>query len=119
MASLLKKRRAPQQFSRHASAGARGRALRFESLEGRRLLAVTSGDFNIDGAVDGSDFLSWQRGAGTATTAAALTQWSENFGELQSMTTIMLEGSSIAVNGNGASVSGTTVTITAGGNYKI
>jgi hypothetical protein len=95
------------------------RRLQFQGLEDRRLLALTPGDFNIDGAVNGLDFLAWQRGEGTATTATALAEWSVNYGDVQTLTTITLQGSSITVAGNGATVSGTTVTITEGGNYKI
>jgi hypothetical protein len=38
------------------------------------------GDFNDDGAVDGADFLVWQRGVGTTFDAADLADWKANFG---------------------------------------
>jgi hypothetical protein len=59
-------------------------------------LLPASPDFNFDGAVDGADFLAWQRGVGTASAATAsqgdangdgavnatdLTIWSSQFGE--------------------------------------
>ncbi len=42
--------------------------------------ASTPGDFDTDGDVDGSDFLSWQRGFGTTYDAGDLTDWEDNFG---------------------------------------
>ncbi len=39
-----------------------------------------AGDFNADGAVDGSDFLTWQRGLGTFYTADDLQTWKAHFG---------------------------------------
>lgn len=44
------------------------------------MLAVVealSGDFNADGSVDGSDFLSWQSGSGVGT----LSDWEANYGQ--------------------------------------
>jgi hypothetical protein len=38
------------------------------------------GDFNVDGRVDGADFLVWQRGVGTTHNAATLATWKANFG---------------------------------------
>jgi hypothetical protein len=40
-----------------------------------------AGDFDVDGDVDGRDFLAWQRGLGTAFTAADLTAWRNTFGQ--------------------------------------
>jgi len=40
------------------------------------------GDFNDDGAVDGTDFLVWQRGLGTSFDAADLADWRANFGSV-------------------------------------
>ena len=59
-----------------------------------QLVASSSADFNLDGAVDGADFLAWQRGVGVANTAFAdgdanrdgiidaadLAVWAEQFG---------------------------------------
>ena len=42
-----------------------------------RIAAGTSGDFDNDGDVDGSDFLAWQRNDGTA---SGLTAWQDNYG---------------------------------------
>jgi hypothetical protein len=39
------------------------------------------GDFNHDGAVDGADFLVWQRGLGGSHSAATLAVWRAHFGE--------------------------------------
>jgi hypothetical protein len=39
------------------------------------------GDFNDDGAVDGADFLDWQRGLGGEFHAGDLADWRANFGE--------------------------------------
>jgi hypothetical protein len=39
-----------------------------------------AGDFNDDGAVDGADFLTWQRGFGSTFDAADLADWKANFG---------------------------------------
>jgi hypothetical protein len=118
MGLLRNARRAHRQRSRQAS-GSRGRALHFESLEGRRLLAVTPGDFNVDGAVTGFDFLAWQQGLGSTYAASNLQQWSANFGSVTAMTFIDLQGSTAAVTGSGATVNGSTVTITAAGVYRI
>jgi hypothetical protein len=38
------------------------------------------GDFDVDGDVDGNDFLVWQRGLGTTHSAATLATWKANFG---------------------------------------
>lgn len=38
------------------------------------------GDFDLDGDVDGADFLKWQRELGGALTAADLAKWKANFG---------------------------------------
>jgi hypothetical protein len=38
------------------------------------------GDFDVDGDVDGADFLVWQRGFGTTHSAATLATWKANFG---------------------------------------
>lgn len=111
-----------QIFGRTAKSRAatpRGRSLRIESLECRRTLSVTPGDFTLDGVVDGSDFLSWQRGYATEYSASDLTTWSANYGAVSSITTITLQGTTATVSGDGATVSGSTVTITAAGNYKI
>jgi len=40
-------------------------------------ITATGGDFNVDGDVDGFDFLEWQRDLGDATSLAA---WESNFG---------------------------------------
>jgi hypothetical protein len=40
-----------------------------------------SGDFDVDGDVDGRDFLVWQRGVGAAFTAADLANWKGTFGQ--------------------------------------
>ncbi len=37
-------------------------------------------DFNLDGRVDGADFLVWQRGVGSAFAAADLTAWRNGYG---------------------------------------
>lgn len=42
--------------------------------------ASLSGDFDLDGDVDGNDFLRWQRGAGVTMNAANLALWKANFG---------------------------------------
>lgn len=42
---------------------------------------VATGDFNADGDVDGSDFLSWQRGFGSTYDANDLTDWQANYGQ--------------------------------------
>jgi hypothetical protein len=42
---------------------------------------VASGDFDGDGVVSGSDFLTWQRGLGEATSASDLGAWREAFGD--------------------------------------
>jgi hypothetical protein len=39
-----------------------------------------AGDFNDDGAVDGADFLAWQRGFGGEFDASDLADWKANFG---------------------------------------
>ena len=39
-----------------------------------------SGDFDADGDVDGSDFLTWQRGLGTTHTSTDLADWQASFG---------------------------------------
>lgn len=44
------------------------------------MLSVTPGDFDLNGAVNGHDFLAWQRGASTQYTAADLQQWDGNYG---------------------------------------
>jgi len=48
------------------------------------------GDFNLDGSVDGKDFLQWQRELGTLFDMEELAAWSQNFG------TIVTSGSSTA-----------------------
>jgi len=59
-----------------------------------------SGDFNLDGDVDGADFLQWQRGGSfTPLSSADLTAWENNFGAvsnaLESAFTIVPEPSSL------------------------
>jgi hypothetical protein len=45
-------------------------------------LEVTApGDFNHDGAVDGSDYVFWRKGLGTKYTAADFDSWRANFGQ--------------------------------------
>ncbi len=39
-----------------------------------------AGDFNVDGDADGDDLLTWQRGLGTAYTAADLDTWRNSYG---------------------------------------
>ncbi len=44
-------------------------------------ITITSpGDFDTDGDIDGSDFLSWQRGFGSPYTVDDLTDWQEDYG---------------------------------------
>jgi len=40
-----------------------------------------TGDFNLDGTVDGSDYIVWRRGMGTIYTATDLENWRANFGQ--------------------------------------
>lgn len=48
---------------------------------------VLPGDFDLDGDVDGEDFLTWQRGASPGgVTSADLTTWQANFGSLVQLT---------------------------------
>jgi hypothetical protein len=42
---------------------------------------LPAGDFDVDGDVDGRDFLVWQRGVGSAFTSADLTNWRNTFGQ--------------------------------------
>jgi hypothetical protein len=42
--------------------------------------AGVSGDFNLDGQVDGSDFVMWQRGLGSPYTVGDLSAWKSHFG---------------------------------------
>ncbi|QDS98747.1 FG-GAP repeat domain-containing protein [Adhaeretor mobilis] len=44
------------------------------------LATPPTGDFDIDGDVDGADFLVWQRGFGTTYDADDLQDWSDNYG---------------------------------------
>ncbi len=64
------------------------------------LLAVPAaggqpGDFNADGAVDGSDFLAWQRGLGTQYTAVDLQTWKSNFGATAALGTAIAGGAAV------------------------
>ena len=95
------------------------RELRYESLEGRWLLSAT-GDFNGDGMVDGGDLTVWQSGFPSQYSIADLMAWQRNYGnEVSDTTTIVLNGDSISVTGDGAVVDGSVVTITAAGTYEI
>jgi lipopolysaccharide export system protein LptA len=60
------------------------RRLRYESLEGRRLLSTTPGDFNVDGVVDAADYTVWRDNLGTKYTAADYDVWKANFGTVAS-----------------------------------
>jgi hypothetical protein len=48
--------------------------------------AGPDGDFDFDGDVDGSDFLTWQRGFGGTLTAGDLATWESNFATFSSST---------------------------------
>ncbi|MEM9656942.1 MAG: CotH kinase family protein, partial [Planctomycetota bacterium] len=50
---------------------------------------VGSGDFDSDGDVDGTDFLAWQRGFGSTTTADDLTAWEAGFGTTSDSATLV------------------------------
>jgi hypothetical protein len=47
---------------------------------GAGIPALTA-DFDLDGDVDGADFLNWQQGLGTTRTAADLANWRAQFGQ--------------------------------------
>lgn len=81
-------------FSDENLPGASGVGQLIVSLTGVVGSAIENADFNLDGAVDGMDFLTWQRGFGTSGGASAgdangdgvvdgvdLTIWSNQFGE--------------------------------------
>jgi hypothetical protein len=103
--------------SRRNDTWMRTRSLRFESLEEKDMLSAVPGDFSVDYAVDGRDFLAWQRGYGTVYTASDLQDWRENYGTIA--TSITLQGTTATVSGSGATVSGSVVTITEAGFYNI
>jgi hypothetical protein len=42
--------------------------------------STAAGDFDFDADVDGSDFLTWQRGVGSVYEAAHLVEWTSHFG---------------------------------------
>lgn len=88
------------------------RTLRYESLEGRRLLAVMPGDFNTDGVVDAADYVIWRKTDGTQ---AGYDAYRANFGTAA----IQLNGSSIDVGKSGATAVGQVLTITSAGTYRI
>ena len=44
------------------------------------ILDTALGDFNLDGLVDGKDFLEWQRAVGTIFDGADLADWETNYG---------------------------------------
>jgi len=46
----------------------------------RSLVEATPGDFDLDGDVDGTDFLVWQRGFGSIYDSTDLANWQTNFG---------------------------------------
>lgn len=81
------------------------RPLRFESLEGRQLLAVVAGDFNLDGNVNTADYVTWRKSDGTTVGYAA---YQANFGTA----TIQLQGTSINVGESSATAAGQVLTIT-------
>lgn len=50
-------------------------------LEVAQLAVISNGDFNNDGAVNGADFLMWQRGqTPTPNSAGDFAAWKSNFG---------------------------------------
>lgn len=115
LADIKGKLRKEAKAPRRRASGSYGRGLRFESLESRQMLAVTPGDFNVDGAVDMADYTVYRDGLGTTYTAADYGVWTENFGT----TTITLAGSSIDAGQSGATVVGSVATITKAGTYRI
>lgn len=58
-----------------------GGAWRLSSME----LQKVGGDFDSDGDVDGSDFLSWQRDFGTPYTVDDLLNWQGNYGNVDAL----------------------------------
>ena len=52
---------------------------------------LVPGDFDVDGDVDGADFLVWQQELGTTTTASDLAEWTANFGMPTSFSTAVPE----------------------------
>ncbi len=84
------------------------------------ILGTKLGDFDLDGDVDGRDFLTWQRGQGTLFDAGDLTDWQLNFGfsnmpllasgtavpEPAAVTMLLLGTASLVVRGRGRLVRG-------------
>ena len=63
---------------------------------------ILPGDFDIDGDVDGADFLTWQRGFGTIYNSADLGTWEANYGAvapLAATSTAVPEPSTAALTG--------------------
>ncbi|HMP08518.1 MAG TPA: hypothetical protein PJ982_19390 [Lacipirellulaceae bacterium] len=65
------------QFDYHIAGGATVRGSVAFALPSS---ASQDGDFDGNGRVDGADFLTWQRGLGSAYNAADLTAWRNNYG---------------------------------------
>jgi hypothetical protein len=62
-------------------------------------------DFNQDGAVDGADFLAWQRGLGVTHSEPQLSAWREDFGEGAIANTISSQDMSLVPEPAGVSLS--------------
>lgn len=76
--------------------------------------AMAPGDFNSNGAVDGSDFLVWQRGLGGAYPADDLPIWRTNFGNgAQSAAALATAGLALSAAADTPQMASLTITVIA------